>query len=121
MDIENLSKENQKLIETLNLLSHSHSEESKLFKKCKDELLSRIHALELEISRNREENSGFLRLKDEKKKAENELESVKGLLKEYQHNFVIHSNETNCTPQLRCEGNGEIPYEEEQEVIIDFT
>jgi len=67
---ENLQKEKEKLSQTLTEINRNYSDELKLHKKNKEDLITRIRELEREILRLNEENGSFQKLKEEKKRLE---------------------------------------------------
>ena len=65
MDFDNIQNENQKLLQKFNDMNKSHSEELKLYKKNKEDLQNRLHDLEIEINKLREENRNYKSIKSE--------------------------------------------------------
>ena len=74
---ESLQKEKEKLSQTISEINRNYSDEVKSFRKNKEDLILRIRELEKEVSRLKEENYNYQKLREEKKRIELEYEKSK--------------------------------------------
>lgn len=74
---ESLQKEKEKLSQTISEINRNYSDEVKSFRKNKEDLILRIRELEKEVSRLKEENYNYQKLREEKKRMEQEYEKSK--------------------------------------------
>ena len=74
---ESLQKEKEKLSQTISEINRNYSDEVKSFRKNKEDLIVRIRELEKEVSRLKEENYNYQKIREEKKRIEQEYEMSK--------------------------------------------